>query len=135
MKILPTMRDKKRYIAFEVVSEQPLKRWELQVEILNSAGSLFGDAGCSEMHLTLISYGGQYGIIRCAAGKTEETRAALACITDAAGGRASVIVLGISGTIKRAMEKFIQKRPIRESEPDNKEPKRRNVQFKGIDVN
>lgn len=121
LRTIPTLRDKKRYIAFEVTSEQAVARRELSEEILNSAYSLFGDAGCSEVDLRLISYDGKCGIIRCASQKTVETRAALACINNVRRIRVSILVLGISGTIKGAMEKFIQQALIKEPEPDNKE--------------
>ncbi len=121
MKTLPTLRDKKRYMAFEVTSGQEINRAELSKEIINSAGSLFGDSGCSGMNLGLLSYDGKYGIVRCAREKTEETRAALACITRVQRVRLSILVLGISGTIRGAMEKFIQQTLIEEPEQDNKD--------------
>ncbi len=120
MKTLPTLRDKKRYMAFEVLSEITITRAELAKEIASSAGSLFGDSGCSGMNLGLLSYDGKYGIIRCARGKTEETRAALACITRVQGVRLSILILGISGSIRGVMEKFIQQTLIKEPEQDNK---------------
>ncbi|MCZ7356497.1 MAG: ribonuclease P [Candidatus Methanoperedens sp.] len=118
MKTLPVLRDKKRYLAFEVASEQEITRQELVGEISNSMRSLFGDAGCSEINFGLMSFGGIYGIIRCSKENTEKTRAALACINKVRGFRISILVLGISGTIKGAMEKFIQQRLIKELEPD-----------------
>ncbi len=115
MSSLPTLREKKRYIAFEVTSEQTITRSELSREIMDSICSLFGDTGGSEINAGLLSYDGRYGIIRCAKEKTVETRAALACITKIRGIRVSILVLGISGTIKGAMEKFIQKLLNKES--------------------
>ncbi len=117
MKTLPTLRDKKRYIAFEVTSQQAITRQELTYEILSSTVALFGDAGCSEINPRLMSFDGRYGIVRCAREKTQEARAALACVTNAKGIRVSILVLGISGTIKGAMEKFIQKTLIKDLEP------------------
>ncbi len=115
MSSLPTMRDKKRYIAFEITSEQTITRQEIGEETLSSICSLFGDTGASEINFGLISYVGRYGIIRCARDRTTETRAALACINRIRGSRVSILVLGISGTVKGAIEKFIQ-------QPPNKEP-------------
>lgn len=108
MKTLPTLRDKKRYIAFEVTSERAINRNELYKEISGSTGSLFGDAGCSEIDFKLLSFDGRCGIMRCAHGRTQETRAALACVNKINGMRVSILVLGISGTVRGAMEKFIQ---------------------------
>jgi ribonuclease P/MRP protein subunit POP5 len=117
MKTIPTLRDKKRYIAFEAASERTITRQALIYEILSSAATLFGDAGCSEINPRLMSFDGRYGIVRCAREKTQQVRAALACINNAKGIRVSILVLGISGTIKGATEKFIQKTLIKELEP------------------
>ncbi len=121
MKTRPTLRDKKRYVAFELVSDQIITRQELIKEILNSIYSLFGDIGCSEINPWLMTFDGKYGIIRCAREKTTETRAALACMNNLRGVRMSILVLGISGTIKGATEKFIQNTLIKELEPEKKE--------------
>jgi len=121
IKTLPTLRDKKRYLAFEVTSEQTINRQQLFNEILDSAASLFGDKGISEINPKLMDYDGRFGIIRCAREKTQETRATLACINNTRRIRMSILVLGISGTIKGATEKFIQQTLIKELEPEKKE--------------
>ena len=119
MKTLPTLREKKRYMAFEVMSEQSITRSDLSLEIVNSIYSLFGDTGTCQINAALLSYDGKYGIVRCEREKTTDTRAALACINRIHGSRVSILVLGISGTVKGAIEKFIQQSIINESEPDN----------------
>ncbi len=121
MKTLPTLREKKRYLAFEAKAEQAVTRQELAKEILNSTYSLFGDVGCSEIAPMLISYDGNYGILRCSREKTTEARAALACVSSIKRARVSILILGISGTIKGAMEKFIQKTSIKDLEREEKE--------------
>jgi len=120
MRVLPVLRDKKRYIAFEVTSGQKIKRRDMEKAILDSAGSLFGDTGLNEINPHLISYDGKCGILRCIRGKKDETRAALACITDIKDTRLSLCVLGISGTIKGATEKFIQRTLIKDPALDIK---------------
>lgn len=117
MKTLPSLREKKRYIAFEINSEQKINRQDLVREILNSIISVFGNKGASEINPALMSFEGRYGILRCARDKTKETRIGLACINNIRGIRVSILVLGISGTIKGATEKFIQQSLIKESEP------------------
>jgi ribonuclease P/MRP protein subunit POP5 len=121
IKTLPTLREKKRYLAFEVTSEKTINRQQLVNEILDSTASLFGDKGISEINPKLMSYDGRFGIIRCAREKTQETRAALACINNVRRIRVSILILGISGTIKGATEKFIQQTLIKELEPEKKE--------------
>ncbi len=120
MKTLPTLRNKKRYLAFEIISQKPIYRNELTMEISNSLSSLFGDTGASEINAALLLFDGKCGILRCMREKTLEARAGLACIHDIHGGRIAVRVLGISGTIKSATEKFIQESFIKESEPEKR---------------
>ena len=118
MKTMPTLREKKRYLAFKIISENMINRGELISEILDSIYLLFGDKGESEINPSLMSYDGRYGILRCQKDRTTDTRAALACINRVRGGRVSIMILGISGTVRGAMEKFIQERLVKEPEPD-----------------
>ncbi|GFO96536.1 ribonuclease P [groundwater metagenome] len=118
MKTLPTLREKKRYIAFKIISENTINRKELSEELFDSICSLFGDTGGSEINPALMSYDGGYGVLRCQKDRTSDTRAALACINKVRGGRVSIMVIGISGTVRGAMEKFIQQCLVKEPEPD-----------------
>ena len=120
MKTIPTLREKKRYIAFEIMSEKTMNRQELVREILNSMISIYGDKGASEINPSLMSFDGKYGILRCEREKRVETRAGLACINNIHGIRVSILVLGISGTIKGATEKFIQQTLINRPEPEKR---------------
>jgi ribonuclease P/MRP protein subunit POP5 len=116
MKTIPTLREKKRYLAFDVMSEKTINRQELVREILNSMISIFGDKGASEINPSLMSFDGKYGILRYEREKRMETRASLACIYNIHGIRVSIFVLGISGTIKGATEKFIQQTLVNKPE-------------------
>jgi len=120
MKTIPTLRDKKRYLAFEVMSEKSINRQELVREILNSIISIYGDKGANEINPSLMSFDGKFGILRCEREKRVETRTGLGCINNIHGIRVSIIVLGISGTIKGATEKFIQQTLINKPEPEKK---------------
>lgn len=118
MKTLPVLREKKRYIAFKIISQNLINRRDLTEELLDSIYSLFGDKGASEINPSLMSYDEVSGILRCQKDRTSDTRAALACISWVRGGFVSIKVLGISGTVKGAMEKFIQQSIIKDSEPE-----------------
>ena len=106
--IPPSLRDRRRYLVFEWISEQGIDKWTLLSEIRDSIFSLYGDVGASESKIRLIEYAnaedrdGGMGILRCAHDKVEEVRAALACIHSANEARLSIRVIGISGTIKGA---------------------------------
>ncbi len=120
MKTLPTLRHKKRYIAFEINSTNKINRQEFAAAMFDSIISLFGDVGASNINPALMSFDGRFGIVRCLREKTLETRAGLACINDIHGFRISILVLGVSGTIKGATEKFIQQSLIKEEEREKR---------------
>ena len=112
-----SLRDRKRYLVFELLSEREIREKGLLKEIRNAIFSLYGDVGASECRMRLIEYRKEEGrkegakesteigrgILRCAHGKAEEVRAALASIYSLDGVRVSIRVIGISGTIKGAM--------------------------------
>lgn len=104
--IPPSLRERRRYLVFEVISDREIEKRELLREIWDSVYTLYGDVGAFESKIWLIGYdkkkGTGTGILRCAHDKVEEVRAALACIHPVNGTRLGVRVIGISGTIKGA---------------------------------
>jgi ribonuclease P/MRP protein subunit POP5 len=109
--IPPSLRERRRYLVFEVISEREIERKELLKEIWDCIYSLYGDVGVSESKIWLIQYDKRagIGILRCAHKKVEEVRAALACLhsVNETRTRIGIRVLGISGTIKGARKKFL----------------------------
>jgi ribonuclease P/MRP protein subunit POP5 len=104
---LPTMRHRRRYLAFEVNSEDEVSKKDLFSEIYAAQSSLLGDLGGSTTLLKLIKFDGRYGILRCSHLRTRESRAVLSCVSSINSIRVAFRVLGISGTIRRATEKYI----------------------------
>src|SRR5690606_1102629 len=110
--LLPSLRAKKRYLAFELVSEGQVSRSDLVKEVMSSASSLLGDVTASECDIRVLGFEDCKGIIQCSHTKVKETRASLATLTRVGGKRATLHVLGISGTIKKATEKFLQNHTV-----------------------
>ena len=109
MKNLPSsLRERKRYMAFEVLSAEKIDRSELINELWSSASSLLGDVGANLCNLWVLNFDGQRGIIRCAHDRTSLARAALATINSVHGVRVGIHVLGTSGTVKKITEKFMR---------------------------
>ena len=109
MKVLPpTLRPKKRYLAFEVISESLIPRDELIREIFTTASQLLGDVGASECAMRLLAFEDLNGVVRCTSDRTENTRAVLASITSIKGKRVLIHVLGISGTVLGATKKYLE---------------------------
>ncbi|WP_407355908.1 Rpp14/Pop5 family protein [Methanolobus sp. WCC5] len=109
MKVLPpTMRENKRYLAFELIAEGDVSREELIREIFSASGSLLGDLGSSECNIWLFAFDDLKGIISCDREHVIQTRAALATITYVKGKRVSFHILGVSGTVIGATKKYLE---------------------------
>lgn len=113
---LPVLRERRRYIVFEVDAEEEVRNGELLATIRSSENSLFGDLGTSSNRLRLISFDGRFGLLRCGHTRIEEARVILATVYSINRTRAALRVLGVSGTIKAAIEKYIPQLPAREAE-------------------
>ena len=117
MKTMPTLREKKRYIAFEINSEKTINRQELVREISNSIISLFGDKGASEINPSLMSFEGRFGILRCAREKTNETRAGLACINNIHGILVSILYLAYPALSKVQRKSLYNNHSLKSQNP------------------
>lgn len=102
MRLLPSLREKKRYLAFEIISEGAVSRRDFIDELDRSASSLLGDVGSSECGLKMLTFDRGGGIIKCERTKTEHTRAVLATVNRVGGVRVAVHVIGSSGSVKGA---------------------------------
>lgn len=124
MKILPpTLRDFHRYMAFSMEAEDEVSRRDLINEVLFSAATLVGDVGSSELGLRLMAFEDHKGIIQCSANRVWESRAVLAAVSSVKGVRLRIKVLGVSGTVRAATEKYLLTRNINQVEPEKKKKK------------
>lgn len=109
----PSMRSQKRYIAFEVISEQPIKYEDLTGAIFGSAMGFLGELGTSLAKIWIIQNlydaEAQHGVVKCATDSVEHMRAALSLISFVGETKAIVRVTGVTGTIKSAKTKYLIK--------------------------
>jgi ribonuclease P/MRP protein subunit POP5 len=103
----PVLRERRRYMAFELLSEGEVSLKDLSIEISSSQLSLFGEEGAGRNRLKLISFNGRHGLIRFSHVYARETRVTLATIHSIHGIRVAVHTKGVSGTIKSATEKYL----------------------------
>jgi len=99
------MRPKRRYIAFEVLDAK-LSRSEITRAILSSlrGSSDFIDTGI--VRLILYNAGSGRGLLRCGHKQVGQVKAAMAEL-EVGKKKASLRVLGVSGTIRVAKRKFL----------------------------
>ncbi|SFM17490.1 Rpp14/Pop5 family protein [Methanolobus profundi] len=109
MKVLPpTLRENKRYLAFELIAEGQVSRDELIREIFSASGSLLGDLGSSECNIWLFEFEDLKGVISCDRDHVWQTRAVLATISSIKGKKVILHVLGVSGTVLGATKKYLE---------------------------
>jgi len=106
----PTLRDKNRYIAFQLVGERPFKRDEVKKTIWEASLSTLGILGSAKAKPWFIKFDekSQTGIVRVDRKHVEELRFALTLVTEIKGSKAIFRTLGVSGTIKRLNIKFLE---------------------------
>ncbi len=107
----PTMRDKHRYIAFQVIGERPFKKEEVRKAVWDTCLSALGTLGSARAKPWLIKFDekSQTGIIRVDRKHVEEVQFALTLIVEINGSYAIFRTFGVSGTIKRLKMKFLKK--------------------------
>jgi ribonuclease P/MRP protein subunit POP5 len=111
LKILPSsMRPKKRYLVFEIISETPVALKDFYFSAWNSFISNLGTNGAADSKIWIIQNlydeKAQKGIIRCTSASVEKVRSALSLITIVGESRSIVRVMGVTGTIKSAKAKY-----------------------------
>ena len=110
-KPLPSsLRGRRRYIAYQVISEDKIIFQDLANSIWHSLLNLLGELGSSQADLwiarDIYDEKRQIGIIRCSHDKVEQVRTALALMERIGDARIVTKVLGISGSIKATQLKF-----------------------------
>jgi ribonuclease P/MRP protein subunit POP5 len=118
LKILPpTLRNDKRYISFEAVSEVLLSKEDVIPLVWEASLNFHGECKTSKFDLWIIKVWATKlsndkniikGIIQCNREEVSSVRAAILLIAKFKGKRIVFHTLGISGTIKAGIKKFIK---------------------------
>lgn len=104
----PTIRSRQRYIVFQLIGEEKFKKEDVVHAITRTGLRFLGELGYSEAKPWLIEFDpqAQKGLLRVENTAKEEMKATLALVTGVNEKRARATVLGVSGTIKRAKNKW-----------------------------
>ncbi len=105
--LLPTLREKKRYLVFEVISEANLAFKDIKDSITSSFKDLFGLDGLSKAGLEFIDYNQNKGIIRVTTKSLDMLKASFCFVRKINKEDAILRSLGVSGILKKSRSKFI----------------------------
>lgn len=99
--IPPTLRGKKRYILFELVSDQSLIEIEVKKGIWSVFGNIFGGKGIADQKLWLVKWYKNHGILRCSLKEEENVKAGLLFLKQIKETPVIPIISKVSGSIKK----------------------------------
>ncbi|NOZ80294.1 MAG: hypothetical protein GXP63_01360 [DPANN group archaeon] len=106
------MKEKKRYLAFEVISDSSIESYFSVFSAIKNGFSRFsGMKGVSQAGLLPLAddwdQKRRRGVFRVSAKSTQEARAVLALIKEIDGKQALVRSLGTSGMLKKVRERYL----------------------------
>jgi ribonuclease P/MRP protein subunit POP5 len=103
--LLPTLKEKKRYIAFEVLAERDVPFKDAREALAASALEMFGITGTAHMGLWIFpeKYKNNKGILRITHTYQHQARAALALVRKAGEQACVMRSLRASGVLAKAL--------------------------------
>ncbi|HIP17351.1 MAG TPA: ribonuclease P [Methanothermococcus okinawensis] len=103
----PTLREKKRYISFKILYHKELSESEVVFVVRSAVINYYGVWGCSKSNPWLISYNHPKGLLRIHRNELDFVKSALIMFNEYRNHPINIIVLGVSGSIKKSREKFL----------------------------
>lgn len=108
MKILPpTLRERKRYIVFEVISKKKISFNELKKAINNEFKKLFGEWGFAVSRIKILKWDGKKGIMCAAHNSTPYLKYSLTKTNKINKKKVIFKTIKMFGTIKKA-KKYLE---------------------------
>jgi ribonuclease P/MRP protein subunit POP5 len=107
----PSLREKKRYIVFEIISDDKIEFKDIKNSILNACNKFLGEFGCAKANPYIIENcfdsSSKKGILRVTNKSLNDIKAALSMIKDINNQRVIFKIIGVSGILKKAKNKFL----------------------------
>ena len=100
-RLLSILIEKKRYVAYESLSEAKLNYMEIKELIINSFKNLFGEIGLSKAGIMFVDYKDNKGILKINNKYVDEVKASFSMIRKINKQDILVRSLRVSGTLKK----------------------------------
>ncbi len=101
--ILPSLREKKRYMVYQVISKQPVKFKETQQAIEKEVTKTLGTLEMAKANFTILpDWSGQKGLIKVNNKYVNKVRTAMMFLRNINKAKAITKIVRISGTIKKS---------------------------------
>ncbi len=108
--LLPSLKEKKRYVVFEIISDKKIAQKDLEKGIQENVTKFLGELGIAKSGFILLKDAtkGNKGIIRTNVKYQDEMKMALSLIKTMGKEKAIVNVIGVSGILNKAKKKFLE---------------------------
>jgi ribonuclease P/MRP protein subunit POP5 len=106
--ILPTLKERKRYIVFEVVSDKKISEKSLETDISNNVLKFLGELGIAKTGFMFLEAKKNKGMIKTNVKYQDEVKMALNLIKNIGKEKAIINVIGVSGILNKARKKFME---------------------------
>lgn len=108
MPLLPSLKEKKRYVAYEVISKEKLSFNQIKASIEEALLKYIGLLGTSKAGLQIIKQKENKGILKVNHKFTNHIKAAFTLINKINNKKATVRSIGTSGILKKAEAKYLR---------------------------
>ncbi len=106
--LLPSLKEKRRYVSFEIISKNKIYFNEIKKTIISSYKNLFGDMGLAKANLKIIKEKENTGIIKTNHKYVDEVKASLSLIKKINNQKIIARGTGVSGIIKKLRTKHME---------------------------
>lgn len=111
--VLPSLREKKRYMVFEILSKQKIDNFDIVSEAITNAGLTFlGQLGMAKAGMLILkdkwNKDLQKGMLRVNNKHVDNLKASLTLIENIDNKEVIVKSVGVSGIMKKAQNKFLK---------------------------
>ena len=115
MPFLPSLREKKRYIAYEVISNEKIRSFNLVSNaIINQATQFLGIYGMAKAGMILLENKwnpeSQRGIMKVSHSNVDAVKSALMFADKVDDKEVIIRSLGVSGILRKAEEKYLKEK-------------------------
>ncbi len=106
--LLPTLREKKRYLVFEVIGDANSSSSVAAVK--GSFSSLFGSLECSSAHIKAVKSAGSKCMVSVGRKQVDKLKASLAMVKSINNRKVILRSVGVSGALNAAASKYMNER-------------------------
>ena len=109
--ILPSLREKKRYLAYEVISKDKVSFEHVQKAIMSAALKVLGQLGVAKAGIIILKdkWINSRGLIRVAHKHVDNLRTALMFVDKVDNEEVIIRSVGVSGILRKAENKYLIK--------------------------